>query len=176
MKIAELKGDKTVTALAKRLLKESPSDTSATELAATLVRLNPHLSDIGHLEKGTPILLPPDFAAAEDAIDPLTSLAATLAQEAGKALQDIRTALRASASQVGNEIDQAQVWLKSEEAKLILRDVPELKEEFSKTASAASDLRKTEIALYAGQEKALKQLQAELEQLQGSPPPTGRKR
>jgi hypothetical protein len=64
MNIAELKSEKTISTLAKRLLAE-PSK----EMVAALLRPNPHLKQIGHLKKGTAILVPEEFrlAASESA-------------------------------------------------------------------------------------------------------------
>lgn len=65
MNIAEFKGEKTVSALAKRLLAEPGKDTAKTtqrEMEAALLRLNPQLSKIGELNKGTPIVVPNNFA------------------------------------------------------------------------------------------------------------------
>ena len=53
MKIAELKGEKTVKALAKRLLAQS-STSSDKEMEAALLHLNPHLNQIGGLERERP--------------------------------------------------------------------------------------------------------------------------
>ena len=161
MKVAELKNDKTVEALAKRLVKESQSKTNATELAATLLRLNPHLSQIDRLEAGTPILLPPDFSASDEA-EPLPDSSKQLIQEAGSALESLRAVLRESAAQEGEDVDRAQAWIKGEQGKEVLRELPELKEEFSKTVSAAGELRKEQAAAYAGQEKLLRKLQTDL--------------
>ena len=72
MNIAELKGEKTVETLAKRLLAEPSKDTPKTtqaEMEAALLRLNPHLSQIGDLEKGTPIVVPDDFSLAPEQSD-----------------------------------------------------------------------------------------------------------
>ena len=67
MNIAELKGEKTVKALAKRLLAAPSSDTPKTtqaEMEVALIHLNPHLNQIGDLEKGTPIVVPDNFGLA----------------------------------------------------------------------------------------------------------------
>ena len=96
MKVAELKNDKTVDALAKRLLKDSPSTVPPRELAASLLRLNPHLSRIDALEEGTPILLPPEFASNDDASAPEPGSSAPLIEEAARALAALRAGLEKS--------------------------------------------------------------------------------
>jgi hypothetical protein len=161
MKVAELKHDKTVEALAKRLLKESPSSVSAPELAASLLRLNPHLSRIDALEEGTAILLPPELAS-DDASALERGSSAPLIAEAARALEALRAELQKSGTAAVQEIEQAQAWLKGETGKQVLREVPELKEDFSKTAAAATELRKEQSAVLATQVKLLAKLQAEL--------------
>ena len=54
MNIAELKGEKTVKALVKRLLGEQPkgrAKKTEAEMEAALLRVNPHLNQIDSLEK-----------------------------------------------------------------------------------------------------------------------------
>lgn len=175
MKIAELTGDKTVQALAKRLLKESGASIAVNELVAALVRLNPHLSQIERLEEGTPILLPPNLVSAGENAGPLAGVATALVRQAEGALQELRAALRASAEQAGDEAEQAQAWLKGETAKAIVREVSDLKDVFSKTATAAGKVRKEQIALFTEQEKLLRKLQAELAEFQKPVRPSGTK-
>ena len=70
MNIAQLKGEKTVKTLAKRLLAEPSKKTKKTtsaEMEAALLRLNPQLSNIRDLEEGTPIVVPGEFALAPSA-------------------------------------------------------------------------------------------------------------
>ena len=162
MNVAALKNDKTVDALAKRLLKESPSPLPPRELAAALLRLNPHLSRIDALEEGTPILLPPELASANDASMPEPGSSVPLIEEAARALEELRVELEKSSAETTREIEEAQAWLKGEPAKQVLREVPELKEAFAKTAAAATELRKEQAAFLAGQEKLLRKLQADL--------------
>jgi hypothetical protein len=67
MNIAELKGEKTVKTLAKRLLAEPYKKTKKTtnaEMEAALLRLNPQLNQIRELKEGTPIVVPGEFALA----------------------------------------------------------------------------------------------------------------
>lgn len=59
MNIAELKREKTVKTLAKRLLAEPSKKTRKTtnaEMEAALLRLNPQLNQIRELKEGTPTL------------------------------------------------------------------------------------------------------------------------
>ena len=164
MKIGELKGEKTVRALVRRLLKESHTKTSPSELEATLLRLNPHLSRIARLDEGTPILLPPDLASGGEGAAPLEGIAGELVRQAEGALKDLRAALKDDAAQIGEEAGQAQAWLTSEAAKRTARETPELKKEFSNTLAAAKKVRHQHAALLAEHEKSLQKLQAELVQ------------
>jgi hypothetical protein len=90
MNIAALKGEATVGTLAKRLLGEPSkrsSKTSDSGLEAALVHLNPHLSHIGDLEKGTSILVPEELAlAADESIKPLREMAEELVRQSEDAL------------------------------------------------------------------------------------------
>jgi hypothetical protein len=172
MKIAEVqKGDKTIEALAKRLLKDFHANGSPSELAATLLRLNPHLGQIKHLAVGTPILLPQGLGSPDASAGPLAGIAGVLVQQARAALHEIQTAMEESAVQAREEAKQAQAWLKSDQAKQILREHPDLKAEFSKTVTAAGKVRNEEGNLLAGQEKSLKKLEADLANLQKARPP-----
>ena len=172
MNVAALKNEKTVDALAKRLLKESPSAVPPRELAASLLRLNPHLSRIDVLEEGTPILIPPELVATGEASAPEPGSSIPLIEEAARALEALRADLEKSGAEASKEVEEAQAWLKGEPAKQILREVPELKEEFSKTATAATELRKERVAYLAGQEKMLRKLQADLPDFLSPAPPS----
>jgi len=172
MKAAALKNDKTVDALVKRLLKESPSAIPPAELAASLLRLNPHLSRIDTLEEGTPILLPPELAANGDAAAPEPGSSVPLIEEAARALKALRAEIEKSGAEASKEIEEAQAWLKGEPGKQVLREVPELKEEFSKTATAATDLRKEQTAFLAGQVKFLAKLQEDIGKFLEPAPPS----
>jgi hypothetical protein len=101
MNIAELKGEKNVKTLAKRLLAEPSKDTPKTtqvEMEAALIRLNPHLSQIGELEKGTPIVVPDGFGRApEQSTTPTRGLAEELLQRAESVLDTLREGIKEQA-------------------------------------------------------------------------------
>ena len=108
MNIAELKGEKTVKTLAKRLLAEPSKDTPKTtqaEMEAALIRLNPQLSQIGDLEKGTPIVVPDHFALApEESATPTRGLAEELLQRAESALEALRGTIKEQAARSGPRV------------------------------------------------------------------------
>jgi len=159
MNIAEFKGEKTVSALAKRLLAEPTSDTPKTtqaQMEAALLRLNPQLSKIGDLDKGTPIVVPDDFALDPvESSPPAGSLAAELLQQAEAALANLRSTLKARSDEFTAQADQVQTWLKSPQAKDLLKETPELKETFTAAAAAAKATPKEQAALLAAETKAL---------------------
>lgn len=178
MNITELKGEKTVKALAKRLLEpaagaKSAKASSESELEAALLRLNPHLQGIADLEKGTPVLVPDTFALVRGESTAAGSGAGTaedLLREAGLALESLRAALENSLAETGAEAERVQSWLKGGQAKEILERQPELKEAFGATAAAAKNLRKEHAALIAAEEKELDKLQAALASFRAPPP------
>jgi hypothetical protein len=166
MNIAELKGEKTVKTLAKRLLAEPSKGTPKTtqaEMEAALIRLNPHLSQIGELEKGTPIVVPGGFGLApEQSTTPTRGLAEELLQRAESALDALRETIKEQATRSAAESDRAQTWLKSEQAKELVKQSPELKEVFSGAASAVKTIPKERSAAIAAEGKALDRIQVQL--------------
>jgi len=159
MNIAEFKGEKTVSALAKRLLAEPTSDTPKTTPAAmeaALLRLNPQLNKIGDLDKGTPIVVPDNFALdpAESTL-PAGSLAAELLQQAEAALANLRATLRARSEEFTAQANEVQTWLKSAQAKDLLKETPELKETFTAAANAAKAAPKEQATALTAETKAL---------------------
>lgn len=166
MNIAELKGERTVKALAKRLLAEPSRDTPKTtqaEMEATLLRLNPHLSQIGELEKGTPIVVPDNFGLApEQSTTPTRGLAEELLQRAESALEMMRGTIKGQTAQSAAESERMQAWLKSDEAKEFIRQSPSLKEVFSSASTAAKTLPKERAAALALESKALDKVAAQV--------------
>jgi hypothetical protein len=163
MNIAELKGEKTVKTLAKRLLAESSKKTTNAEMEAALLRLNPHLAQIGDLEKGTPILVPDGFALASDeSVPPSRGLADELVRQSEEALTRLRAELRERTAQSAEQSERVQTWVKSEQAREFLRQSPKLKELFSAAAAAAKALPKEQNAALAAQTKALEKVQSQL--------------
>jgi len=166
MNIAELKGEKTVKTLAKRLLAEPSRDTPKTtqaEMEAALLRLNPHLSQISQLEKGTPILVPDGFGLAPaQSTTPTRGLVEDLLQRAEAALENLSATIKEQTAQSAAESERVQTWLKSDEAKELVRQSPALKEVFSSAASAAKTVAKERSAAVAAERKALDKVQAQV--------------
>lgn len=168
--MTETRGEKTVKALAKRLLeaegnkhKSAARKTAASgEMEAALLRLNPHLGRIADLEKGTPILLPENFPLAREESSPVFGDAADAIEESEAALQAARDALADSVEQVGQQGERVQEWLKSDGAKEILRRLPDLKEAFASGGAAAKTLRREQTALADAEAKKLEEVRAEL--------------
>jgi hypothetical protein len=168
MNITELQGEKTVNALAKRLLESSATQGASekskeSEMEAALLRLNPHLNGIADLQKGTPVLLPENFPIARgESLSVVGSSAAGLLQEADAAIKNLSTAIAESVDQAGQQAERVQTWLKGDAARDVLRRAPELKEVFAGAATAAKTLRKEQSTLAEGEQKALAEVQAEL--------------
>jgi hypothetical protein len=159
MNVAEFKGEKTVSALAKRLLaepsKNTPKATQA-EMEAALLRLNPQLNKIGDLDKGTPLVVPDDFALdPAESTPPAGSLAAQLLQQAEDALANLRATLKSRSDEFTAQATQVQTWLKSQQAKDLVKETPELKDAFSNAASAAKAVPKEQAAVLTAETKAL---------------------
>ena len=159
MNIATFNGEKTVSALAKRLLAEPITDTpkaTQAEMEAALLRLNPQLSKIADLDKGTPIVVPDNFALdPAESTPPAGSLAAELLQQAEAALANLRATLKARSDEFTAQANQVQTWLKSQQAKDLVKEAPELKETFSAAASAAKALPKEQATVLTAETKAI---------------------
>jgi hypothetical protein len=168
MNIAELKGEKTVKALAKRLLAEPSKDTpevTQTEMEAALLRLNPQLNQIGDLEIGTPIVVPDKFALAPDqSIAPTPALTGELLDEAEKTLANLRAAIKEGVELFASQTSQVQDWLKSPRAEELVRRSPKLKDLFSDAASAAKTVAKEHPATLTGHLQSLDSVQSQLAQ------------
>ena len=131
-------------------------------MEAALSRLNPHLNQIGNLEKGTPILVPDNITNGNKESTPLFGNTEELLQQCEIALKNVRAAFEESLVEAGEQSERVQMWLKGDQAKEILRRAPELKETFSSAATAAKSLRKEQATLIAAEEKALSTVQAAL--------------
>jgi len=166
MNIAEFKGEKTVSALAKRLLAEPGKDTAKTtqpEMEAALLRLNPQLSKIGELNKGTPIVVPDDFALdPTESTPPAGSLGEELLRQAESALANLRATLKARSEEFATQAEQVQTWLKSQQAKDFVKETPDLKETFSAAASAAKAAPKEQAAALEAETAALDKVMTEV--------------
>src|SRR3954468_6287882 len=119
MNIAELKGEKTVKALAKRLLAEQPKSRAKkteADMEAALLRANPHLKQIDSLDKGTPVIVPEEFALDRDeSASPFTGMAEDLLKQSETVLEDIREQIAAQVRQSAEETERAQQWIQSDE-------------------------------------------------------------
>ncbi len=166
MNIAELEGEKTVKALAKRLLAEPTSDTPATtqaEMEAALLRLNPQLNQIKDLEKGAPIVVPDQFALApNESAAPTRELTDELLRQAENTLAILKTVIQQRTEQFSAQSDQVQAWLKSQQAKDLVKETPELKAVFTDAATAAKALPKEQDATITAETKALAKVGSQL--------------
>ena len=166
MNIAQLKGEKTVKTLAKRLLAEPSKKTKKTtsaEMEAALLRLNPQLSNIRDLEEGTPIVVPGEFAlAADESFTPSRGLTEALLREAEDAVSRVQALLKERIARSAEETDRVQSWLKTDEAKEFLRRSPELKEVFSSAATAAKALAKEQASALSAEDSALGKVRSQL--------------
>jgi hypothetical protein len=152
--------------LAKRLPAEPSKSTPKTaqpEMEAALIRLNPHLDQIGELKKGTPILVPEEFKLAPDeSLTPMRGIAEELLRQAEIALTNLRATLQEHLAQSAEQSDQAQTFLKSDAAKEFVRGASDLKEVFSSAPAAAKALPKEQAAAIAAQDKALGKVASQL--------------
>jgi hypothetical protein len=166
MNIAELKGERNVKTLAKRLLAEPSKKTKKTtnaEMEAALLRLNPQLSRIGDLEKGTPILVPDEFAlAADESFAPSRGLTAELLRQTEDAVSRLRAVLKERTERSAEETERVATWLKSAQAKAFLQKDPKLKEVFARASAAAEALPKEQDKAIAAREKALDKVVAQM--------------
>jgi hypothetical protein len=166
MNIAEIKGEKTVKTLAKRLLAEPSKKTRKTtnaEMEAALLRLNPQLNKIGQLKEGTPIVVPGEFALADgESFTPSRNLTEALLQQARGAVTRLRAAVKERVESSVEETERLQTWLKSAEAKEFVRQSPELKESFSSAATATKTLAKKQAAVLSTEESALGKIKSQL--------------
>jgi hypothetical protein len=166
MNIATLQSEKTVKSLAARLLAEPTKDTpksSQTELEAALVRLNPQLNKISQLDPGTPIVVPDGFALASSESDaPMQALADELLQQAESALKNLRLAIKERSDQFAAQSEQVQAWVKSQQAKDLVKESPGLKEVFSDAAAAAKTVAKEQPVALTAQAKALDKVAAQV--------------
>lgn len=166
MNIAELKGEKTVKTLAKRLLAEPTKDTpkmTQAEMEAALLRLNPQLNQIGDLEKGAPIVVPDQFALApEESAAPTRALTDDLLRQAENTLGILKVLIKQRTEQFATQSDQVQTWLKSQQAKDLVKESPELKAVFTDAANAAKVLPKEQDATITAETKALDKVEAEV--------------
>jgi hypothetical protein len=174
MNIAESKGEKTVEALSRRLLAQpfkGHSKRSNKEMQAALLRLNPHLSKIGDLKKGTPILVPEEFRLAEnESVNPLREMARGLLQQSEDALTKFRAMLNERRAESAERTSRVKAWLKSAQAKELLRKTPELKKVFASAAAVAKGLPKEQAEAIAAHLKALGELQSQIKDIRAALP------
>src|SRR6478672_12186140 len=112
MNIAELKGERTVKTLAKRLLAEPSKKTknsTNSEMEAALLRLNPQLNQIRELEGGTPIVVPVEFPLdGDESFTPSRGLTEALLQQARDAVTKLRVVVKERAESSAEEADRVQ--------------------------------------------------------------------
>jgi hypothetical protein len=166
MNIAELKGEKTVKTLAKRLLAEPSKKTRKTtnaEMEAALLRLNPQLREIRDLKEGTPIVVPDEFAlAADESFTPSRGLTEALLRQAEGAVSRLQATLKERVANSAEETDRVQSWLKSEQAKAFVRHSPEMKEALSGAGTTAKTLAKEQAKALSAEESALGKIKSQL--------------
>jgi len=166
MNIAELKGEKTVKTLAKRLLAEPSKKTKKTtnaEMEAALLRLNPQLRQIRDLKEGTPILVPDKLALSDDeSFTPSRDLTEALLRQSEKGVSRLRAVFKERIARSTEENDRLQSWLKSDKAKAFLRRSPELKEVFAGAAGATKTLAKEQAAALSAEDSALGKIKSQL--------------
>lgn len=166
MNIAELKGEKTVKTLAKRLLAEPSKKTKKSrnaEMEAALLRLNPQLNQIRELKDGTPIVVPGGFGLADnESFTPSRGLTEAVLQQAQDALSRLRAVVKERIQRSAEETERLQTWLKSAEAKEFVRQSPELKDSFSSAATAAKTLTKKQTEILSTEESALGKVKTQL--------------
>ena len=172
MNIAELKGEKTVKTLAKRLLAEPTKDTPKTtqaEMEATLLRLNPQLANIGELEKGAPLVVPDGFGLdPAQSATPMRGLAEILLQRAEVALDELRTTLKDQAAQQVERSDKVQAWLKTDQAKELTRQSAQFKEFFASVTSATKAVPKESAATVTAEGEALNHVAEQVKTLRAN--------
>jgi len=164
MNIAELRDEKTVASLAKRLFKHSSTTGakgSQDEMEAALLRLNPHLKNIAGLEAGTPILVPENFKInVTESGDPRNDLARQILQESAVSLRTFRGTLRERGAETNEQLARVQTWLKSEQAKRMAERAPNVREAFAAAAAAAASVAKERAAELEAEDKALRKVEA----------------
>ena len=155
MNIATFKGEQTISALAKRLFLEpskGSSKRSGKEKEAALLRLNPHLKQIGKLKKGTPILVPTEFRLApNESVNPCRRIAEPFLQGSEDVLTQLREILKQRATQTAE---------RGAKAKEVVHRDP-LEGTFP-SAAATRALQKKQAAVIAAQLKALDKVAADL--------------
>jgi hypothetical protein len=166
MNIAGLKGDKTLTALATRLLaKQAKGTTKITraELESELIRLNPQLGTIAELPVGTPVIVPPHFVLSPaESASPLRGMTEALLQQTEKDLTKLRASLDEHTTEAAAQTDRVKVWLASDQARELIRSNSSLREVFSAAGAAVKSLPKEQESAKAEQAKALDRVAASL--------------
>ena len=111
----------------------------------------------------SPIVVPDGFALAPAETDaPMQALAGELLQQAESALKNLRVAIKERSDQFAAQNEQVQTWLKSQQAKDLVKESPELKAVFSDAAAAAKVVPKEQEAATKAESKALDKISAQL--------------
>lgn len=158
MKIAELKGEKNLEALSKRLLGlhgKTTGKKNTVELEAALLRVNPELAKIGKLQPGTTVLVPDEFAVApEQASRPADSLGAAALARMEKALADAREFL-AQEQTKSPQATELEAWVKSDIPRKSSKETATQKKSVANAATAVKALTKEQAESFKTHSKAL---------------------
>jgi hypothetical protein len=132
-------------------------------MEAALLRLNPQLNQIRDLKEGTPIVVPGDFhLAADESFTPSRGLTEALLQQARETVSKLRAVMKERVERSAEEADRVQTWLKSAQAKELVRHSPELKEVFCDAGSAAKTVAKEQAEALSAEESALGKIKSQL--------------
>jgi hypothetical protein len=85
-----------------------------------------------------------------------------LLQQARDAVTRLRAVVKERVAGSAEEADRVQTWLKSAQAKELVRNSPELKESFSSAATAAKTLAKEQAEALSVEESALGKIKSQL--------------
>ena len=127
-RLAILKGDKNVSELASRLFKLKGGETQASRAAIdTLVKANPHLSDLGRLPAGSAILVP-DTELGPDAAEtlPPAGLSAVNTSRIVAAIATLGDALDTASGNATAQSDNTLAMLKDRTLKAAIAKDPDL--------------------------------------------------
>lgn len=119
MRLATLKGEKTLSELVDRLfeIKKQTEPEARAAAEAELLRVNPHLKALNKIPTGAPILVPDLKGMEPGDADPITGRFTALLAQAQTAFLAARETLETSADDAVHEIHAAVRQLKSKEFK-----------------------------------------------------------
>jgi hypothetical protein len=161
------KGEKDLSELAARLfdIKGRGAAERAKKAEATLLKANPHLSDLTKVPDGTLIVIP-DLPDNPPVRAPQTDgLGGDIDEHLKFALKELSDAIGRSADSEEQIVAATTEALKSRELKDLARQSPELKAQLEQIADAAKNELKQAKASAAAEKEALAQLQEALKKL-----------